>query len=124
MNAECKKYMKELKLLLPIRRKYEKKFLQNIKNDITELYMIHPDLRYEDICGTMGTPRENITTFFESIDTDYLMKNIKIAAILRRGIFCILLIILITCLIELGMYYNAYKEAIDYSTGYGVEIIE
>lgn len=124
MNKDCKKYLGELKTLIPSAGKYEKKFVQNMKENLTEFSSANPDISYADVCEHFGTPQDIVIEYFENVDATYLIKRLKFSSIIRKCIVCAVLILAITCAIEAGLYYKAYREVREHSIGYWIETIE
>lgn len=123
MNKDCKKYLKQLKTLIPSAGRYERKFIQNMKNNLIEFASQNTNICYKDICERFGTPQDIIINYFENVDTEYLIQRLKISAIIRKCIICAVLIIAITCTIEAGLFYTAYQEAMEGIHGYWTETI-
>ena len=123
MNKDCKKYLGELKTLIPSAGKYEKKFIRNMKENLMEFSSANPDISYAGICEHFGTPQDIIIDYFENVDATYLIKRLKFSSIIRKCIIYAGLILAITCAIEAGLYYKAYQEAQESIHGYWTEII-
>lgn len=123
MNKDCKKYLTELKMLIPSTGKYEKKFIRNMKENLVELSSANTDISYTSICNYFGTPQDIIIDYFENVDTAYLIKRLKFSSIIRKCIICTVLILAITCAIEAGLYYKAYRDVREQAIGYWVETI-
>ena len=58
MNRACRKYYHDLKLLLPQRGKYSKKFLKTIRNDLAVFSVEANNTDYSSVCGRFGSPQE------------------------------------------------------------------
>ena len=123
MNKDCKRYLGELKTLIPSAGKYEKKFIRNMKENLIEFSATNPDIRYVNICEHFGTPQDIVIEYFENVDTTYLIKHLKFSSVIRKCIICAVLILAITCAIEARLYYKAYQEAQENIHGYWTETI-
>lgn len=123
MNKDCKKYLGELKTLTPSAGKYEKKFIQNMKEDLIEFSSDNPDVSYVTICEHFGTPQDIIIDYFENVDTTYLIKKLRFSSIIRKCIICAILILALTCTIKTGLYYKAYHNVQEHSVDYWTETI-
>lgn len=72
MNKEQKRYLKEIKALLPVYGKYEKRFFRDIKDSIGELES--ENITYEFLCKELGRPEALIVNYYQEIDSYYLRK--------------------------------------------------
>lgn len=61
MNKEQKRYLKEIKALMPVYGKYEKRFFHDIKDSICELDAEH--ITYEMLCRKLGRPEGECKIF-------------------------------------------------------------
>lgn len=75
MNKEQKRYLKEIKALMPVYGKYEKRFFHDIKDSICELDAEH--ITYEMLCRKLGRPEDLIVNYYQEIDSTYLRKQLK-----------------------------------------------
>ena len=75
MNKEQKRYLKEIKALMPVYGKYEKRFFHDIKDSICELDAEH--ITYEMLCLELGRPEDLIVNYYQEIDSTYLRKQLK-----------------------------------------------
>ena len=123
MNKDCKRYLGELKTLIPSGGKYEKQFLRNMKENLNEFYCTNTDAAYNDVCTHFGTPQDIIISYFENVDTAYLIKRLKISSAIRKCVLCVILIAAITCAIEAGLFYKAYRDVHEQANGYWTETI-
>ncbi len=113
MNKVQKKYMKDLKLFLPIHGKNEKKLFANIQIRLNDLSENTPSLTYEQICEELGTPAEIVSEYFYNSDVHYLSNKLRISQYIRR--FLIILCIAIV-IISSVRYYYLQKLYIESST--------
>lgn len=116
MNEDSKKYYREIKTLIPSRRKYEKRLLKNYKERILELNKIQSDITFEELQKNLGTSTEIIHAYYESMDTAYLIKRLQLTQTVRTCIYCVLLVIFLCFFIRLGLdlytYYNVNDSTI------------
>lgn len=124
MNNESKKYYRELKTLLPLRGKQEKKLFHDIHSRVSDLSTNTTDLTYEQICEELGSPHEVVSEYFYNSNTEYLAKKLRITVILRR--FFVLAIV--TCLILISLYAYTLHQALEAVKNdvisYSIEYIE
>lgn len=73
MNNDIKKYLNEVKLIIPLNSKEKKEFILMLENRIKETHL----LTYEEIVNELGKPNEVVSSFIDDIDTNELIKSIK-----------------------------------------------
>lgn len=110
MNKDAKRYYKEIKTIIPSRGNYEKRLLKDYKNRILELNGTQLDLSYDDLQQELGNPIEIINEYYESVDTQYLMKRLRTTKILRRCIYCILVLALVSFSVSVGVNIKLYHD--------------
>ena len=115
MSKEIKKYLKEIKLLLPAFNKEEKKFLRDLMERIEDYLDENPNATMQDIENQFGTPMEIAQSYMSSLDLDVLLKRLSISRFVRR-FFAIVAICMILglCVYSICMYkaYIYYKDTL------------
>ena len=111
MNKEQKRYLKEIKALLPVYGKYEKRFFRDIKDSIGELES--ENITYEFLCKELGRPEALIVNYYQEIDSYYLRKQLKRSKLMKITIILILILAigLFICRMFLMFFlYNLYLD--------------
>lgn len=115
MSKEIKKYLKEIKLLLPAFSKEEKKFLRDLLERIEDYLDENPNATMQDIENQFETPMEIAQSYMSSLDLDVLLKRLSISRFVRR-FFAIAAICMILglCVYSTCMYkaYICYKDTL------------
>ncbi len=124
MNKETKRYLREIKSLLPINGQKEKQFLEDIKSSISEVYPNLDDVTYEQLCEEIGKPTDLVINYFNEIDYSYLKKKIRISSILKRVSLVLILIIAALSIYKAVLIYDAYNKAINETITEEVVVIE
>lgn len=75
---DSKKYFKDINKLFPVHSYKEKKYLNDLKEQIDE----YDDLSYHELEEQFGTPIDIVVAYYETIDTKYILKKIKIKHII------------------------------------------
>ena len=96
MSKLCNIYMGKIKSLFPIMGKSERKYVKAIKLNVNDYLADNPDSNLEDLYKEFGTPKDVINSYYDTIDTDNIIKRIKISRYIKA-----LLTILIVCLLSL-----------------------
>ena len=114
MNKICKQYIKEIKTLLPIKQKSEKEYLKKLLADIDDYCEDANVTSKQDLYENYGTPAEVAGNYITSVDTDLLIKRMRVSKVVRA---CV--ITLIVAIIIAAAYYcqNQYlmQKSWDYS---------
>ena len=108
MNKEQKRYLKEIKALLPVYGKYEKRFFHDIKDAICELDAEH--ITYELLCRELGRPEDLIVNYYQEIDSAYLRKQLKRTRSIKSAVLIIVLLAVGISLCRLGFLYSLYLD--------------
>lgn len=87
---DSKKYFKDINKLFPIHSLKEKKYLHDLKEQINE----YDNLSYHELEEQFGTPIDVVVAYYETIDTKYILKKLKIKHIIST--ICVLILLLVT----------------------------
>lgn len=87
---DSKKYFKDINKLFPVHSYKEKKYLSDLKEQIDE----YDDFSYHELEEQFGTPIDIVVAYYETIDTKYILKKIKIKHIIST--ICILILLFVT----------------------------
>lgn len=87
---DSKKYFKDINKLFPIHSYKEKKYLNDLKEQINE----YDNLSYHELEEQFGTPIDVVIAYYETIDTKYILKKLKIKHIIST--ICVLILLLVT----------------------------
>lgn len=87
---DSKKYYKDIYKLFPVHSVKEKQYLNNLKEQINE----YDSLSYEELEEQFGKPTDIVIAYYETIDTKYILKKIKIKHIIST--ICILILLFVT----------------------------
>ena len=110
-QQELEKYFKQIKVLFPAYGSYEKRFFEDFKASVTEYTLLHSDYTLQEIEENFGDPKSIISTYLSSVDSSYMYKQIKRTKLVRRGVICSVIIILMACLVYLAFDYSDYKKS-------------
>lgn len=111
LNKEIKLYLKQIKLLLPIKRKEEKAFLQQLQSAVEEFVEDNPNCTMEDIIERFEDPQTVVHNYISTIDPQKLCKGISIRKYIQRGIIIILLLATLFTAYRMILFYDVYLEA-------------
>ena len=103
---DSKKYFKDINKLFPVHSYKEKKYLNDLKEQIDE----YDDLSYHELEEQFGTPIDIVVAYYETIDTKYILKKIKIKHIISTICILILLFVAATSCYEIYTVNQAKKK--------------
>ena len=69
-----------------------------------------PDITYDELQQTFGTPIDIVTEYYEGADTVYIMQKIRTTRIIRFCIYCILILTLAGFAISASINIRLYHE--------------
>ena len=72
-----------------------------------------PDVTEDSLNEKFSTPSRNVYEYIESVDTDYLIRKIRVARFVKRSIAVLLVIAAVTACIISYLAYRDYVEAKD-----------
>lgn len=125
MNKDSKKYIRDLKLFLPIHSKKEKQLFSDIKSRLEELTADSPEVTYEQICDELGAPQEVVSEYFFNSDTEYLVKKLRFTQYIRRVFLIVVIAILIVTGVRSYYLHQLYLECTEKDIPtYCIETIE
>lgn len=110
-NSNAKKYLKQIKALLPVLSKQEKRFLKDMKNDVDEFSNDNPEVTFEDLTDKFGNPNDVVHNYIESVDLDYMIKCISSRKLIRRTAIIVLVLAFIGFCAFIGSVYMAYLDS-------------
>lgn len=118
-NSEINKYIKQVKTLLPVYSKKEKRYLRELRNSVSETVRRKPDAAMSDIIEEHGAPPDVVHDYIDSLDIDYVLKRIAARRVIKK-IFTTTIIVLIVSLgvftIVMHKTYLEFKKTIVTST--------
>lgn len=110
MNRNSKKYFRDIKTMIPSKGAQEKRLVRDYKTRIAELNEKNPNITYDELQQTLGTPVDIITSYYEGADTDYIIKSVRTTRIIRIGICCMLILTLSAFAVSAGINVRLYQD--------------
>ncbi len=103
---DSKKYFKDINKLFPVHSYKEKKYLKDLKEQIDE----YDSNSYQELEELFGTPIDVVIAYYESIDTEYILKKIKLKRIVTTVCILILLFVASASCYEIYTINQAKKK--------------
>lgn len=123
-KKDIKQYLKQIRLLLPISGREERKFLHDFKNAVEEYIESNPNCSFYDIREHFGKPEDIVHDYITALDQFQLCKRIKLRYLIKRVIFIILLLMVVLTTYRIIVIHDAYQQAMDGMASYAVTVIE
>ena len=110
-NGQLRRYLSEVRKLLPCSRSAKKRIMEEIEATITSYLLENSNVTYDDMIARFGAPQQIAATYVEEMGTDELLRNLKI----RKKVIRITAIALLSCVIIwiggiLVALYNSYNS--------------
>lgn len=105
MNKLCKKYLRMIKSLFPIHGKDERNYIKKFKDNLESGYD-ESMTTLEDLYNEFGTPEEVINSYYMNVDTEQIVKRIRISKCIK---FLSIFLVLVICAYITMQAYITYK---------------
>ena len=92
MNKFGKEYISEIKTLFPIKTKKEKAYLKNLEIDVNSYCEETGVTSKQELYDNYGKPLDVVNSYFSSVETEYLVKKLKISKYIKAAIVTILIL--------------------------------
>lgn len=110
---DSRRYYRNVKKLFPIYGKREKDFLNNFHEQIDEFEADKPFCTYEQLEERFGAPLDILKSYYDSIDSAYIINRLNIKKAIT--ITCVMICAIV---LSLGMWksYLIYKDYVESSS--------
>lgn len=123
-NTDNKKYIKQVKSLIPFSSKDKKEFLKLLERQINEYCENMPNYTYDSITVEFGTPNETAGEYIQQLDTTEVIKHLKKNHIIKTAITIFIITIISISLFRTYRLNQLYEEAKSSINGYYETTIE
>lgn len=89
MNKLSHQYVKNMKALFPISRKQERDYLKKLEMNIEDYCEENSISSLEELYKEFGSPTEAVSTYFSTLDIDYLLKKINRTKIIKYSLIAL-----------------------------------
>ena len=124
VNKAIKRYLKEIRNLLPVYGRKEKAFVMMIKTSILETYGTESTVGYDMICSEFGSPKEIVISYFAEVEDDELYKRVRFSKMIKIAAIFIVLIVAAIAVFKSILLYDSYKKSVDAIITQEVTVIE
>ena len=95
MSKTSKKYIKEVKAMFPVKGKKERLYLKNLARDVEMLCEEENITNKEELYEKYGKPVDVVAEYFATVETDYVLKKLRISKYIKALIAVIITIIVV-----------------------------
>ena len=95
MSKISKEYIKEVKAMFPVKGKKERLYLKNLARDVEMLCEEENITSKEELYEKYGKPVDVVAEYFATVETDYVVKKLRISKYIKALIAVIITIIVV-----------------------------
>lgn len=111
MTKDAEKYYREIRTLLPSKCDCGKSVVKSIKIRITEIESATPNVTYEGLCETLGDPKTVIDNYYNIVNVDDLVKELRSAKKIRACSYIALVAVIAYSFTVTAYYHQTYAAA-------------
>lgn len=112
MNKIGKEYISEVKTLFPIMGKNERKYINKLAENIDSYCEEENITSKQDLYQNYGKPNEVVYNYYTTVDTQNIVKRIKISKYIKIFIAVLLVLVVIATTIYCVIFSNEYLMAL------------
>ena len=122
MNKICKEYVGEIKTLFPIKKKQEKAYIKKLALDVSDYCLDANVTSKQELYDNYGNPFDVVSNYFSTVDTTYIVKNLRIAKFIHRAIAVILVLATIATVAH-NLYLHHLHQVLEDNKMVGVDYV-
>ena len=109
-NKYCMQYYKVLKGLFPRLSFWNGKFLRDVKTQLRDFSILHPNATYDDVVYAFGLPEEFVVEYLNSQDSSQLHNKVLIHGYIRLIFYGILIALALFVIGTYIFFFTSYQE--------------
>lgn len=114
-NKYCVQYYKVLKGLFPRLSFWNGKFLRDVKTQLRNFSILHPNATYDDVVYAFGLPEEVVEEYLNSQDSSQLHNKVLVHRYIRMAFYGILIILALFIVGTYVLFFTSYQEFLKYN---------
>ena len=118
MNTYTKQYIREVKALFPSKGKKERDYLKKLSITIDEYCEEEQINNKQDIYKKYGKPIDIVYDYYSALDTEAIVKKIRLAGFIRLGLVLLIIIALIATTIYAIAKYDSHIQMETMANGF------
>lgn len=121
MNDQAKRYLREVKGLLPCSRREKRRYIAELEVDVVSYLQGCPDASMADLYHHFGEPKAVAQEFMAQLSPELLSRKMSVKRMIAIGVISIVSILVIV----FGVLAYYYADSIDkFVNGYYVDTID
>ena len=109
-NKYCMQYYKVLKGLFPRLSFWNGKFLRDVKTQLRDFSILHPNATYDDVVDAFGLPEEVVEEYLNSQDSSQLHNKVLVHRYIRMAFYDILITLALFVAGAYIFFFTSYQE--------------
>ena len=110
VNKICKTYISEVKAFFPILGKDERSYISKLRTNVDDFCDEANISTKEELYKQYGMPIDVVHEYYSSVDTEIIIKRIKLATSIRRAIVTVVIFSLISMSYLCLTLHNSNKQ--------------
>ena len=115
MSKLCSKYIRQVKAMFPILGKEERKYIKTLKITLEDYLENATDISLNDLYNEFGNPNDIVNEYYNTVDTEKIVKRIKISKYTKFFIGFIVLCLLVSTIFYCCILYKEHKAFMEES---------
>ena len=113
VSKDLRLYFKQIKSLLPLYGKQERRFLENFKEDVEDYIERNQDATIDDVISEFGEATYIAASYIESLESEDLNKRLSLKKMFWYMILAVVMIAFAFAVFEAVLLYKEYLAAQD-----------
>jgi hypothetical protein len=118
------RYLHEIRHLLPIVRKPEKRFLADIRQTIDDYIQTTNQISFDILVGAFGEPKDIVASYILEKDAATLREELRITKYVKYTFYILISTIILLAGLTISFIYMDYKKAEEAQIDHEVIVIE
>ena len=113
VSKDLRLYFKQIKSLLPLYGKQERRFLENFKEDVEDYIERNPNATINDITAEFGEATYVAASYIENLESEDLNKRLSLKKMFWYMILAVVMVAFAFAVFEAVLLYKEYLAAQD-----------
>lgn len=124
MTKHSKQYLRRVRSFMPIRNRTERRFLNNLRDDLEEFDRIHPDSSFETLIHEFGSPWDMFYSYLSEQNSGLLVRQVRQRKLALRIFVGVLLALALSLVLYTSHLIKEYDRTMDNAVGGYTDTIE
>ncbi len=124
LNSEIESYLKEVKLLMPIHFRAERKYLRDFRTSVEKFIGDDSSITRPVVEQHFGRPQQVITEYLYTLNQYELCKRTSLRKSMKRFAALLIVLFLLSAVFRYGTFYMAHWKEVHQPIKYSERTIE